>query len=378
MVKQRRSDASLLVAVVVTAAALSALAAGRVYNFKGGVVTAAERGLSKEEIVPYNPEGGVKIWTYTFMIYLDDGSSGMIQFSFWKLYLFSQRGVIASFIDKGQKRYFSKSLYENERMTWSDDPPGLVMGPNYWRGYYPEFEVHLDFPAAEDKVEMKADLLFKCRTPGWRPGEGPVHYGAPDGDWYDIVVMIPWADLTGTITIDGKTREARGYGYCDHNTQNVLPTAQAEKIMALRSFSKEYTVNFLEYVAPEEYGHERSTWILVMKGRRIICATDQWKHQPLATDTEPVHGYNYPTKLNIRIDQPGIRLEGELTTSNVVEVLDSLAELPGFVRTMAERFFQAPVFIRLNAQVEWRLEMPGEGIKDSWTGKGVFESTTVN
>ncbi len=82
-----------------------AFAAKEVYNFKAGVETRAEQGLAKDEIAPVTGAGGFFTWTYTFFLYLDDGSSSRIQFTFWKLYLLTHRGIYFSFMDKGKTHY---------------------------------------------------------------------------------------------------------------------------------------------------------------------------------------------------------------------------------------------------------------------------------
>jgi hypothetical protein len=224
---------------------------------------------------------------------------------------------------------------------------------------------------------MKADIRYHCRTPGWRPGQGPVHYGAPDGDWYDLIVMIPWADVDGTLTINGQTRAIKGFGYSDHNTQNVFPTKQAEELMALRSFSDQHSVNFLEYIAPESYGRQRTTWILVMKGDRILYATDQLEHAQFDFQTEKMHGYKYPTRITVSIDQPECKLTGELRTRQFVEALDAMDELPSFLKPFARKFVSAPVFIRQTAEVDWHLVMPMKKIDDTFRARGIYETTII-
>jgi hypothetical protein len=81
--------------------------------------------------------------------------------------------------------------------------------------------------------------------------------------------------------------------------------------------------------------------------------------------------------VTVKIDQPECKLTGEIKGVKFIEWIDGMAELPSFVRPIAEKFFEAPVFIRQNAVVEWHLVMPGEGIDDKFTNKGVFETTIV-
>jgi hypothetical protein len=189
--------------------------------------------------------------------------------------------------------------------------------------------------------------------------------------------MIPCADVEGTITVNGSTREVKGFGYSDHNTQNILPTKQCDQLMALRSFSGDYAVHFLEYIAPEHFNGERTTWILIMKGDRILYATDDWEREMFDFQTEPKRGYQYPTRITAGIDLPACRLTGEIRGTQYIGALDALEELPSFIRGIASKLVSAPVFIRQNAEVDWHLVMPGEEIDTRFTARGVFETTIV-
>jgi hypothetical protein len=358
-------------------AAAAVLAAKPVYNFKGGVKTRATKGITKQELKPMPDQSGFYSWTYTFMLYTDDNSSAMIQFTYWKYLLMSQHGLLFSFIDKGDKQILQKAMFKAEEVSYHADPPQLYMGRNYWKGFYPDFYLHLDMPAIEGRPAMKADLHLKCRTPGWRPGDGPVHYETPDGPWYDLIVVIPWADLDGAIYVGGQAKKIKGWGYSDHNTQTVFPTTQLSQLFALRSFSDNYAVNFLDYVAPPALGNTRSTWILVMKGNRILYATDKWERKLSDTTREPSRGYSYARRVEIKIDQPDCKLTGTIKGVKFLEAIDTMAELPSFIRPIAEQFVTAPVFIRQNATVDWRLILPAEGIDESFVNRGVFETTIV-
>ena len=251
------------------------------------------------------------------------------------------------------------------------------LGEHYWKGAYPEYTLHVDLPARDGKPAMKADIKLRSLAKGWRPGEGPVHYGDPDGPWYDLVVPIPWADLSGSFYIDGEKHELAGYGYMDHNTQTVMPTDQLGKIIALRSFSDEYAVNFLEYIAPASYGKTRSTWILVMKRGEILYATDDWERSLGDFKEEKNTGYTYPTTMKVKIDDPGFKLEGTIKGQKLIEIIEPLEELPEWVLKMAKKFFKAPAIMRQNVEVNWSITMPEKGIDDEVECRGVLENSII-
>ncbi len=348
-----------------------AWASGGVYNFKGGVKTNADKGISKQELAPQEPEGWFYTWCYTFVLYLDDGSSAMIQTTYWRAaYLAKQNFTIFSYIDAQGNKHYWQDLVDEDEKSYTVDPPMLKMGKQYWKGYYPDFYVHME------GENLSADLHYKAKTPGWRPGEGPVHYGEPDGDWYDLLVVIPWAEVEGTMTVDGKERQVKGFGYSDHNTQTIFPVGQADLIVALRSFSDDYSVNFLEYIAPEKYDKERSTWIIVMKDDKILYATDKWEYELSDYDNDPRRNFPYPKKVKVTIDQPGIKLTGEIRGVKFTEALDVMDNVPDMFRKLANKLIKTPIFIRQNAEVDWHLQM-GD-LDEEFTCHGIFEYTYVN
>ncbi len=370
---------SRLFIVFITILTLSTVvwAADKVYNFKGGVKTRADKGLLEKDIAPQDASGTFFTSTYTFMYYLDNGATGIVQFTYWKIPFMGRHGIAFSFIDENGKHHIRKPVFDEDDLTYTKSPRKFALGKNYWGGDYPNFRVYLDLPAEDGAPPMVLDLKYKCRTPGWRPGEGPAHYGSPDGKWYDMAVIIPWADVTMDVTIDGKKSSFEGFGYADHNTQTVLPTTQLGEILALRSFSEEYSINFLEYIAPENFGQTRTTWIIIMKGDRILYATDDWDRELSDYITEKKYGYKYPGKMTISIDHPDCKLKGVVKGVRFNEMIDAMEELPSFVRSIADKMFNAPVIIRQNAEVDWHLVMPKEGIDDKFLNKGIFETALV-
>jgi hypothetical protein len=348
-----------------------AVAAGKVYNFQGGVKTRATEGITKQQLVPQPPQGMLYTWTYTFVYYLDDRSNGMIQYSYFKAggLLYQRNFVHFSYVSPQGERTYRKDIIDNGARSWQNDPPRLVMGKHSWQGFYPDFDLHLDYG------DVKADLHYHCLTPGWRPGEGPTHYGTPDGAWYDLITMIPWAEVSGTITLPGKTIKVHGNGYSDHNTQSILFTSQLTHLNALRSFGDEYAIHFLDYVAPPDLGATRTTWILVMKKGQILYATDDFQLKEFDVKKEPRYGFTYPTRLEVKIDQPECKLQGTIHGLRLAEVLDMADETPSWIRPIVTTFVTNGMFIRQQADVDWHLQM--SGIDAGFTNRGIFEVAHV-
>ncbi len=355
---------------------LFSLAAGsdakRIYPFKGGIKTRAEKGLTREEIGFHQPGGTFFSQSWTFVYYLDDSSCGYLQFSYMRMgFLMHRISGQHSYWDGGEKRLrFEAELAGGDDYSQALDPWSLRMGRQEISGFYPDFHVKSDIQ------NISTDLHFHCRVPGWRPGEGPTHYVSPDGDWYDLYVVIPWAEVTGTMTVDGRTREVHGHAYMDHNVQTAFFTSQVVSIYALRSFSENYAVHFLEYIAPEDYEPRRLPWLLVMKDDRILIATDNYTIEPSDFVKDDRADYAYPKLIKVRVDLPECRLEGIIRCTEFIEFLDVMDQLPGWLKDVADRFFRQPAFTRQRAEVDWHLEL--KGIDERFHAEGIFEVAYVN
>jgi hypothetical protein len=343
----------------------------RVYGFKGGVNTRAEKGLTREEAGFHEPEGKFFTQSWTFVYYLDDRSGGYLQFTYMRMgYFLDRLSGQHSYFDPDGNLWFSAELAGGSDWSFELEPWRLRMGRQEISGFYPEFTVKSEIQG------ISTDLHFLCKVPGWRPGEGPAHYGSPEGDWYDLYVVIPWAEVSGTIMVDGEARKVHGFGYMDHNVQTVFFTAQVQSIHALRSFSAHYAIHILEYLAPEGFEPKRLAWLLIMKDDRIIFATDKYTLEPSDYVEDNRADYPYPTRVKVKVDLPGCRLTGTIRCTGFMEFLDVMDQIPEFLHGIADRLFKQPAFVRQLAEVDWQIRL-GD-IDEHVRAEGIFEVAFVN
>jgi hypothetical protein len=341
-----------------------------VYGFKGGVKVKPDRDVSKDDLKPIPAEGKFFSQAWTFVYYLDDGAGGYIQFSHARMgYALSNILVHHSHYSADGRLTYRKDVLSLKEMKYEESEPRLNMGKSFWSGFYPEFRVYAPLPGLE------TDLTFHSLTPPWRPGNGPVHYGAPDGDWYDLVVPIPLARVSGTIRVDGKNTKVSGFGYCDHNTQTVWFLSQVEELYALRSFGNGWAIHFLDYHSPKAFGGKRVSWLIVIKDGEIIYATDSYRIEPSDWTAEPKRGRKYPRQAKITIDGGGMKLTGEIKTTRLLDVLDVREETPDWAEPILFRLIREPAFMREKAEVIWTLNF--EGREEIIPAQGIFEYTIV-
>ncbi len=339
----------------------------KLYKFKGEV-NAQTLGLTVNQIGFYSPQGHFFTQSWTFIYYLDNGGGGYIQFSYARVgFIFKQLLVHHSHYTNEGKLVYRKDIMSVDKLNWEPLIPALKMGESSWSGFYPDFKVRAYLK------DLKADLTFHCLVPGWRPGKGPAHYGSPDGPWYDLVVMIPWAEVSGTIEAEGKKKKVKGFGYCDHNVQTIWFSTQCNRIYALRSFAKNWAIHFLDYQSTPEYGGEHLRWLIVMNKGKILFATD--KYEISFSDWKKSKNYNIPSRAKIKVSQSGFQLEGEIIGKKLVEILDINSQLPSWIAPAVNKLIRQPVLTRQIAEIKWHIKTKHK--TKTIKAEGIFEYTIV-
>jgi hypothetical protein len=340
-----------------------------VYLFKGGVKINPGVAIDRKDLAVMPPPGKFFTQSWTFVYYTDDGGGGYIQFSILQLYTLKQIGVHHTHYTPEGKMVYRKEILSPKDMKWDEKEPRLMFGSSSWSGYYPEFRLTVPLP------DLETYLTFNCLTPPWRPGQGPVHFGTPQGDWYDLIVFIPLARISGTIRVDNKERKVLGWGYADHNTQTVWFNTMVEHLYALRSFSEHWAVQFLDYHSPAEFGRQRISWLFAVKDGRMVYATDRFELEASDWTKEPRRGREYPRQVKLSVNDPEFKLEAQIKGTRLLDVLDVRDQVPGWLEPVVSRLIKQPAFIRQKAEFSWRINYQGR--EETVPVQGILEYTIV-
>ena len=102
-----------------------------------------------------------------------------------------------------QKPLLMRSFYASEI-----EPLIMVDGEQVMKGHIDEETGNWVYDISFDLSHASAELQFIGTTQGWK---GQL-YG---GDWWGVI--LPQADVVGTLTLQGKQMDVQGVGYHDHN-----------------------------------------------------------------------------------------------------------------------------------------------------------------
>lgn len=342
----------------------------KIFPFKGGVKIDPGVKIAIKDLAIAPEQGKFFTQSWTYVYYTDDGGGGYIQFTVMRLgYTLKQIGAHHTHYTADGKMVYRKEILSAKDLKWDAKAPRLRMGRSEWYGFYPDFHVVVPLEGLE------TDLSFECLVPPWRPGQGPVHYVEPDGDWYDLVVFIPLARVTGKIRVDGVDHKITGWGYADHNTQTVWFNTQVKNLYALRSFNQNWAIHFLDYHSPQQFGGARVSWLLVMKDDKIIHATSDFAVTPSDWAREPRRNREYPRQVKVAVNDPGFQLEAEIKGIKLLDVLDVRDQVPSWLEPTVSRLIRQPAFIRQKAEMTWKVRYQGK--EELVPARGIFEYTIV-
>jgi len=97
------------------------------------------------------------------------------------------------------------------------DEYGVTIGNNYFKGRYPHYELYLK------NEDFELDLKFNSQTKGWKLGTGLLFRDNRNtGRYFNWVVPVPRAAVSGSLKIGNKSIEVDGVGYHDRNWGNLV------------------------------------------------------------------------------------------------------------------------------------------------------------
>ncbi len=340
-------------------------------------VEALNRGLDSKDLAFHPQPGTVYNEQKFFLCQCDSGHVFFVGFYILRAGPIKKYGLSATAIAPDQRRIFVQRVYGPDSFRFSTTECLVEAGPNYIKGAYPKYALHI-----EDEA-LTLRLAIQDLAPGWRPGNGRVFFGSRKEKFYDVVVAHSRARVSGECRLKGDSRftPLSGMLYGDHSYVNLMPTEQAVNWYSLRAFGPTMSVNYVEFVTPETYGSQRIPWVQIVDNNRILYATCNVGQQLSNFQTDQETGYQYPTRIELRIDEPQCRMKVAIDALRSLERFDVFSDLNPTLRVLAKTFFHRPIFYRFLSEyvIDLRLE-PREDIPlivEHMAGKGVSEVVFV-
>ncbi|MCX7028551.1 MAG: hypothetical protein NTU62_00325 [Spirochaetes bacterium] len=217
-----------------------------------------------------------------------------------------------------------------------------------------------------DVPGFSCDFTFTNVLPAWKPGSGVARFDSEHYTTYSL--PAPWADLSGTMTVNGETVDAAGQCMFD-TSETLLPLTRANaEIQAARVWSPPGTpradrwfIGTLTTVSHPGYGSLKLPMLLVAHGDRWVFTTMDYTiafSEMMALADPP---YPYPARIAVSAHDLGGTMEGVFTIDPPYWITDVFQRLPKMFRTIASWFVKRPVIYRNQARFEGTVTSPGGG-----------------
>jgi hypothetical protein len=265
----------------------------------------------------------------------------------------------------GEKLSVVKKFPASE-LRASEEKCDVWVGSNHCHAEFPEdggLPTHY-LHIAEDGME--ADLTFRSELPGWKPGKGLTRYG--DRGYFGWVVPIPRARVEGTVNYEGKTLQAKGIGYHDHN----VITTDARRIIAWwywgRLYTDDFTLLYAYVRTRKRFGNVASKPLMLAYGDRVILSSGEMTLTESDVTFNAGANRTYPAKLEIEIpDQVYLRFD----VKRIIDCNDFLNEINPVIMNPAVKWlvnrFMRPGWFRFESDFTLRVQHEGKTFEETGT-----------
>jgi len=233
----------------------------------------------------------------------------------------------------------------------------VAIADNTIRGEYPEYRVKFTHQ------NHACDLTFRNLCPGWGRGSGEICFGNPSRPrLFGWVVPQPRAEVSGTLTVDGVTREVGGRGYHDHNWANCAMPGVLSHWHWGRLVTGEITMIFADVVARARYDHRHIPVFFIARGDRILFESGKGEFQASDYVMDDQGVQVYPRRLKCSFGEGDISGWLQFEVREVVEVTDGLRQMgfPSPLIYLIGKAISRPAYYRFLSGYRGELDLAGE------------------
>ena len=309
------------------------------------------RASEKELLFNDRNSGGFKSRSFYFTAYFDDGEHLEISVFQWEYSLFGGWGFQVVVADALGRSFVLEDRIPDRAVSVAEDRFLIRFGDSVLTGSDGRYRVRLELK------QFRCDLSFDSRVPPWSPGDGYARLDSQAGAYIRYGIAAPLAEVRGSLTVSGRTRQVAGWGYADRGLIAAPINRMNSPTYAFRGFSPYrkgepgWLVSLLRYESHPAFGPVDVPVLLLIEGDRWIIATKMLRFT--ATDFVESTGTSvpYPTRMEVYAEYlvPGGRvcLDGAFVGTSLYHYSDVFEKIPAVFRAIIEVFFQRPIIFRL-------------------------------
>ena len=308
-------------------------------------------------------------WWY-FDAMLEGGTKVVIQFfskSGASMYLKNYHPKFIFQVNRPDgKEYRVEPSFSRDEASWSRERCDVRYGEHYFSGDFRDYQIHL-----EPIQGLGADLTLHSLSTPYRPGSSYFAFG-DDSRNYTWLCAVPRGEVTGTLTIDGKTEAVRGAGYHDHQWGNVNFLKEWNHWVWARQNFEDCSMIVFDMVSNEKTEFTRFPLAFVqdLEGRLLFENTEDVQCRVPETYTDSASGKVYPKEIRYVFENGGKHAEYTLKTGEIIEC-NGRKNLPAAKRLITRAAGIDPAYTRYAGTGRMFLSENNRALERS--GKLIFE-----
>ena len=149
--------------------------------------------------------------------------------------------------------------------------------------------------------ELAYDIRLDDCMPPWKPGTGTVDY-SDDGSLYQTRILVtPWANVAGTISVRGKTHAISGHGSIEKTRFSNPLTRFAPLYHSMRLYDREYSLYLLDVTLCDAYDNRAVPALGIAVGDEWLFTSQDYSFTVGTWGSAPGLSLEYPRTIFISI-----------------------------------------------------------------------------
>lgn len=261
----------------------------------------------------------------------------------------------------------TRPIFTADDATYGTGHCDVHYGDSYFTGDLHDFDIHL---AESDGIAATIHLHSEGNP--YRPGTGYVRFD-DDAHTYTWLCVVPRGEVSGTMSIDGATREVTGWGYHDHQWGNIAFFMLWNNWTWARQGYDDYSMLVFDMTATAGYGFSRMPLCFIQdkSGNLVFESTHGVTYSTPETYVEPRSGKTYPKVSQYHFEADGKTVDYTLSADREIDVADQYNSLPAPARAAFDKLGLAPSYARYDATGDLTLTTGNETVERS--GELIYE-----
>ena len=195
-------------------------------------------------------------WIFTYSIF------------HYNIFIFDRWGVYALVYDPEGNTYWAKATLSARDIDFDTERLYITDGKNLVEGGGMRYRIVGDFDG------FSCDLVFDNYLPPWMLNDGTDNFTENGKNFQARATVSPWADVTGSMSIDGKWMRVNGDGVMEKTLVVNNLNRYNQELVAMRAFTPEeddsghrWHISLVDSTTHPDYGSKKTPQALRGSGR---------------------------------------------------------------------------------------------------------------